>query len=58
MWKEKIELTFKQIFSREERVVEERGEDLGLYERDEYQELLNQLENIIEELRKLISSQN
>lgn len=56
---ESLELAFEQIFSqREERVVEDSEEDLSLDERDEYDQLLNQLENIIEELRNLISSQN
>ena len=56
---ETLGLAFDQIFSRgEERVVENPDEDLGLDERNEYQELLEELETIIEELRNLIPSQN
>ena len=56
---ETLALAFEQIFSQgEERVVEDRDEDLGLDEKDQYDELFEELEDIIEELRNLISAQN
>lgn len=56
---ETLELAFEQIFSqREAEVVEDREEDLQLDEKNQYEELLDELENIIEELRKMISEQS
>ncbi len=55
---ETLELALEEIFSREVRAVEDREEDLELDQENQYEELLDELENIIEELRKVISSQN